>query len=262
MSIWSLIDRSTNYINYPKYSDKGLDFTSNGYFMALAERKESKDYIGIYYVGDWSLVSHFAVDSYDLQDILWSKDNTAIIIWDSSLECKFFIYSPTGNLISCHNPYELNLGIKSLNMSPNGHYLSAGFYDQNVRLYNHISWKLIIDFSHPMNISDTTNINIFREEEVDDTSYSGEGKKTNKCIIYMYNIDVDVQGAVKMPFIKPAMDKPNPSIGVSEISWSFDSNFLATKNGIIDIYNTKITCLMYYGYGRYLAYHYILLLFN
>ena len=32
-------------------------FTSDGKFMALAERHSCKDYIGIYYCGDWSLVN-------------------------------------------------------------------------------------------------------------------------------------------------------------------------------------------------------------
>jgi hypothetical protein len=27
-------------------------------------------------------------------------------------------------------------------------------------------------------------------------------------------------------------EKPNPNIGIFGMSWSFDSNFLATKNGI------------------------------
>ena len=36
------------------------------------------------------------------------------------------------------------LGIKSFSQSPNGHYLSIGYYDQTIRLYNHISWKEII----------------------------------------------------------------------------------------------------------------------
>jgi hypothetical protein len=161
LTIWSLIDRSTNYINYPKYSDKGLSYTSNGFFMALAERKESKDFIGIYYVGDWTLVSHFAVESYDLQDISWSKDNTAIVVIDSVLECKVLIYSPTGNLLATHEPYKFNLGIKTFNMSPNGHYLALGFYDQCVRLYNHISWQLIIDLQHERAINDSTNIVLY-----------------------------------------------------------------------------------------------------
>ncbi len=225
MTIWSLIDRSTTYINYPKYSDKGLSFTSNGYFMALAERKESKDFIGIYFVGDWSCVSHFTVDTYDLQDIMWSKDNTGIIISDSILECKILIYSPTGNLIAEHQPYQLSLGVKNFNMSTNGHYLTVGFYDEKVRIYNHITWKIINEFTHPHGIGDNSNVNIFREEEVEDISYSGDIKKTTKY--------VDLKAPVKFNIFKPALDKPNPMIGVSEMSWSFDSNFLATRNGIV-----------------------------
>lgn len=219
MTVWSLIDRSTAYINFPKFNDKGISFTSNGYFMALAERKESKDYIGIYYAGDWTLVSHFPVDSYDLQDIMWSKDNTAIIIQDSLLECKFYIYSPTGNLITQHEPYQWNLGIKNLNISPNGHFLTVGFHDQAVRLYNHITWKLIIDFTHTTSLNDITNINVFREDEVDEATYSGDIKKTTKY--------VDVKSAIKFNVLKPSLEKPN--IGVSEMSWSYDSNFLATR---------------------------------
>lgn len=57
LSIWSLVNKSTQYIQFPKYSEKGLSFSSNGYFMALRERIDSKEYIGIYYVGDWTLVS-------------------------------------------------------------------------------------------------------------------------------------------------------------------------------------------------------------
>ena len=155
VTIWSLIDRSTCYISYPKYHDKGLSYTSNGQFMALAEKKDLKDYVGVYYVGDWSLVSHFPVDTFDLQDLIWTKDCTSIIVWDSVLECKFSVYSPTGNLIITHNPYEYSLGIKALNLSPNGHTISVGFYDQTVRLYNYISYKLIIDLQHSSSITDT-----------------------------------------------------------------------------------------------------------
>jgi WD40 repeat protein len=158
MTIWSLIDKSTCHINFPKYADKGVGFTSNGYFMALAERKDAKDHIGIYYIGDWTLVSHFQVETTDLADICWSKDNTAIIIWDTCLECKFYVYSPTGNLITSHTPYELNLGIKSVEMSPNGHYLGVGFYDQAVRIYNHTSWKMIIDLPHPSTINSSNEL--------------------------------------------------------------------------------------------------------
>lgn len=154
LTIWSLIDKSTNFINYPKFADKGISFTSNNYFMALAERKECKDYVGIYYISDWTLVSHFVLESLDLQDLTFSKDDSSIIVWDTCLECKLLIYSPTGNLIATHQAYELALGIKNCVLSPNGYYLSVGYYDQNIRLFSHITWKVITEFEHKSVISD------------------------------------------------------------------------------------------------------------
>ena len=68
------------------------------------------------------------------------------------------MYSPGGSIISSHKPYDLALGIKSVELSPNGHYLSVGYYDQILRLYNHISWKQIIELSHPTSITDCSEI--------------------------------------------------------------------------------------------------------
>jgi hypothetical protein len=59
LTIWSLTDKNVSYIKNPKFIDKGVSFTSNGKFMALAERENCKDSIGIYYCGDWKLMNHF-----------------------------------------------------------------------------------------------------------------------------------------------------------------------------------------------------------
>jgi WD40 repeat protein len=158
LDIWSLTDKSQMSINYPKYADKGISFTSNGFFMALAERHDAKDHIGIYYVGDFTLINHFTVEMFDLQDIQWSKDDTCLIVWDSCLECKFSIYSPNGNLIASHNPYDLMLGIKNVSQSPNGNFLAVGYYDEVCRFYNHLSWKLIMDFDHNQSLTNTSAI--------------------------------------------------------------------------------------------------------
>jgi WD40 repeat protein len=93
LTIWSLVDKSVNYIKDPKHSDRGLSFTSDKKFMALAERNNCKDFIGIYHVSGWKVINHFQVETYDLQDLIWSKDDTAIIVWDNSLECRLLVYS-------------------------------------------------------------------------------------------------------------------------------------------------------------------------
>ena len=87
LTVWSLLDQTTAYIKGPKFTgDHGLAFSSDGKFMALAERRDSKDYIGIYHCGDWNLVRHIQIDTLDLADFVWSKDNTSIIVWDSCIE--------------------------------------------------------------------------------------------------------------------------------------------------------------------------------
>jgi hypothetical protein len=78
-----------HYIKNPKFHDKGLSFSSDGKFMALAERREAKDFVGIYYCGDWKLVNHFFVDTLDLANLCWSKDDTSIIVWDNVCEVNY-----------------------------------------------------------------------------------------------------------------------------------------------------------------------------
>ena len=41
----------------------------------------------------------------------------------------------------------------------------------------------------------------------------------------------EIKNSIKFTYIKPNMDKPFPNVGISDMSWSYDSNFLATKNG-------------------------------
>ena len=58
LSIRSLVDKSLLYIIYPKFSKKGLSFSTKGNFMTLAERRDSKDIIGVYYVKKWSCIKN------------------------------------------------------------------------------------------------------------------------------------------------------------------------------------------------------------
>lgn len=126
--------------------------------MGLVERHDGKDFIGIYYVGNFSLIAHFKIDFFDVYDIQWSKDDSCLIVWESPLECKFSVYSPTGEIIANHTPYDFTLGIKGVMQSPNGKFLAVGYHDEICRFYNQMSWKLVMDFDHKMELSDTSQI--------------------------------------------------------------------------------------------------------
>ena len=215
MSIWSLIDKSTVYIDGPKFKDKGIAFSSNGYFMALAERRESKDTIGIYFTGDFSLVSYFTVDTFDLSDIFWSKNDTSIVVIDNELECKIAIYSPSGNLIEKHEPYNGALGARIASFSPNGKYLAVGFNDNKVRIYNAITWKIVSELNHNVTtISGDTNV--FKEEEL-----SGKNK---------YSKYIECQLPFKIPMTNSNSIMKGTGGAITDIEWSFDSNYLATRS--------------------------------
>ena len=56
MTVWSLIDKSVSYIKYPKDCTHGVDFTHNGKYMVLAERRDCKDCISVFACNTWQLL--------------------------------------------------------------------------------------------------------------------------------------------------------------------------------------------------------------
>lgn len=106
--------------------------------MALAERREGKDWVSIYYAGnEWKLVNTFEVETFDLSEIMWTKEDTALLIYDTPLEGKVLTYSAlTGDLIARHNFAGPGLGVKSVSLSPNGIFMVIAFFDTKLKVFN------------------------------------------------------------------------------------------------------------------------------
>ena len=128
------------YQNLPQ----GLSFSYNGGdFIAILIRKQIKDWIEIYDTNCYKLSSCFVCNSINSENIFWSKDNTFIILQENSnYESKIFIYSLSGNLLSILEPYKNYPGIIKFDISQNGHYLTACYFDNIIRLYHYLSFKL------------------------------------------------------------------------------------------------------------------------
>ena len=221
LSIRSLVDKSLLYINYPKFSRKGLSFSTKGNFMALAERKEAKDIIGIYYVNKWSCIKKFEPQTEDLQDVKWSYDNSALLIPDSITTCRLFIYSPVGDLIINLELYQFKLGIKNIEISPNGHYICLGLYDQTLRIFNNISYTCVTIFDHDKDILNDLNANYYKEQLI-----NKEGE--TKYVQLKPPIDIKNENTYKKG--NNLFNERNPKFGVSKMAFSDDNFFLATKN--------------------------------
>lgn len=116
ISIWSLQTSNLQaFISSPKMlPPKGISFSSNSRFAAIAERKEARDVIGIYYAGlEWKMVQTIDVDTFDLQDVMWVNNDSAIMVYDSALDSKILIYGAgTGDLLNKFEPEVIGLGIK------------------------------------------------------------------------------------------------------------------------------------------------------
>ena len=130
-------------IKYQNLS-QGISFSYNGgEFMAIIIRKQIKDWVEIYDTNNYTLTSNFVCSTVNAENILWTKDNSFILVQENkNYDCKLFIYSLSGNLINILEPYKNYPGILKLNISPNGHYITASYCDNVIRLYHYLSFKL------------------------------------------------------------------------------------------------------------------------
>jgi len=72
------------YIKAPKFDNKGIDFSADGKFLAMAGRRDCKDTLSIISTQSWAIAAHFNVATTDLADLKWSPDSTAIAVWDAA----------------------------------------------------------------------------------------------------------------------------------------------------------------------------------
>eukprot|EP01112_Ceratiomyxa_fruticulosa_P007573 TRINITY_DN1970_c0_g1_i3.p1 TRINITY_DN1970_c0_g1~~TRINITY_DN1970_c0_g1_i3.p1 ORF type:complete len:452 (-),score=74.72 TRINITY_DN1970_c0_g1_i3:49-1404(-) len=230
ITVWSLVNRSMSYLRSPKFpGTQGISFSPDQKYVVIAERKDCKDYLSVYSCESWETVKTFKVDTSDLVDVSWSPDGSNVVIWDSPLDYKLLVYSPDGRLLSRYQAYENALGIRTVQWSPNSQFVSVGSFDQKLRILNHITWKILAEFSHPQELLKNptfANVIVYKEVGVENSpvsSLDGFPLQTKYIVI-------DDVSNVSVPFVKPLPDKPNPKVGVSLQSWSSDSRLILTKN--------------------------------
>jgi WD40 repeat protein len=215
ITIWSLCDRSVFYIRFPKHADKGLDFTSDGSLMALAERTDGKDSVGIFDPKGWSPVRTFGVASQDLEDLKWAPNRDVLCVIDTVLQYQVLLYTASGEHLQTYRPYENALGIKTVAWHPHAHMLALGSYDERARLLNSLTWQRIAECSHPTNVRPS-----FSEEAVvwvEPPVGSIAGYAAQRL-------------PLTVPVQRPNPDKAHPKVGVGLLSWSRAGRFLVTRN--------------------------------
>ena len=210
-------------IKFPNLSTQGIDFSCGAReFFAIIIRKQIKDWVEIYDTSDYSLVSSFVCSTINADNILWTKDNSFILVQENkNYDCKLFVYSLSGNLIHIIEPYKNYLGINKLNISPNGHYITATYSDNNIRLYHYLSFKLCKEiFPDILIIPSNNNKYIFEKTVIlvenskkDEINFEHLFDKKKK----LFNIE--------NTFPKKISNNQNNTL--SNFSYSFNSQYLA-----------------------------------
>jgi hypothetical protein len=110
LTIWSMVDKSVQYIQAPKYSgnnplQRGIAFSPNLKVMALIEKnlEDGRDMIGIYDLSsslstavrgpqNWRMLHQFYPDLFDAQDLTFTQDGNNILVWESPLKTSMHVY--------------------------------------------------------------------------------------------------------------------------------------------------------------------------
>ena len=133
LTVWSLVNKSINYVKNPK-SAQAIAFSSDGEYLAVAERRNCRDCINILSTADWSLVRHWETDTEDLAGLSWGPGRDCMVVWDSPLYYRLLVYTIDGRCQFDYSAYQHQLGVRSVSWSPSGQLVAVGSYDNKVRV--------------------------------------------------------------------------------------------------------------------------------
>lgn len=245
INIWSTISSRCVQFFWPKHISQGLAFSSDGCYMALVTRHESKDTVNIVSCETWEVIRTFVPETQDLADIQWSPDSLRIAVWDSLLEFRVLVYSADGYCLFQYQAYAIGLGVRTVVWSPDGYLLAVGSsFDNSIHLLNTVTGKLTAKFEHNFQSKPQGSATIYKETEkpfteVDFARLSLMGnlpsddslirlEERNEIMRVQYEIVGTMVNNVVTERILP--DKPNPKQGIGLVEWSINGRYILSRS--------------------------------
>ena len=135
--------------------------------------------------------------------------------------------------------------MKTLSLSPNGNLAAAGYFDGRARLYNGINWQQISCFDLPLQVNfadQKENLNqqtiVYKEEDCSKEGLGGAQFRYANINQQPSSTTVKIPALTKQEIAKfnsSTFEKAGlngPPTAVSQISWSFDSKFMALRSDL------------------------------
>eukprot|EP00160_Parvularia_atlantis_P016793 Unigene549_Nuclearia_a/m.1719 Unigene549_Nuclearia_a/g.1719 ORF Unigene549_Nuclearia_a/g.1719 Unigene549_Nuclearia_a/m.1719 type:complete len:452 (+) Unigene549_Nuclearia_a:72-1427(+) len=228
VSVWFL-DSSTQGILEcaGRRREKGISF--HGYYAAVAERRDTKDFVGIYDTRSWQLLRRFPVQTNELESIEWSPNGAFLIVTDSYLEYKVCVYGVDGRCLKSYSAYDNELGVKTARISSLG-VVAVGSYDEKVRLLDYIHFDSCAEFNHPAAVSLPEVV--YKETEFlpDGTARENASEFARQRPHAMQIRFEPVSTQITLPTVAPDYEKPAPRAGVGLVEFSPKGRFLVSRS--------------------------------
>ncbi|KAK4049585.1 hypothetical protein OIV83_004083 [Microbotryomycetes sp. JL201] len=223
----------------------GVSFNADGSLMAVLERHNSRDSVGIYDCAQWSLLKHFLLPSptVDASDVHWSPCGRFLAINEAVTDYVAHIYTPDGRHLSTFEPYAslgrapataesmmevarrdrstqgwVGLGTRVLKWQTTGEWLALGGYDGKIRILSRQGWLPVAELNCPTRIMSQTVV--WREPAEWTERTRGKGIIPFDAVTVPYSLIAT----------RPDVTKPNPKLGISQLAWSPSGCWLAALN--------------------------------
>jgi len=226
MTVWSLINKSISYIRYIKELADPAAFSADGKYLAVAERRDSRDHVSVLSCDTWELIKNFVPDTQDLAGVSWSPECRLLCVWDNLLQYNVVVYTLDGQCRGEFRKKDWSLSIKSVAWSPTGQFLAIGGYDQKLTILNYITWSPVAEHLHASSSIERDTV-VYKECSV--VSSRGVPNLPSSPAATKYEIQAN-HSEISLPSIKVPPSKPNPKQGVGVIKFSLDNRYIVTVN--------------------------------
>ncbi|EOD40382.1 hypothetical protein EMIHUDRAFT_69733 [Emiliania huxleyi CCMP1516] len=243
VTVWSLVDRSVSYLQYPKFAKEGLSFSADGRQMALAHRRDGRDSVQLVQTEGWAVSLRFEVASRDLADLRYApRGDTTLCVLDGLLEPQALVYREGLLLATCRlqpGPEgSSHLGPKALSWSPAADLLAVCGHDERVRLLHRGSWAHVGDLQHGAELLEAfaPDAVAYASSSACDTEADAEAAELAESLAELHAsggrqyVYAAQRLPLSLPTVRPTPEKPNPRMGVGLATWSAGGRFLATRD--------------------------------
>ncbi|PTB46950.1 uncharacterized protein TrAFT101_003614 [Trichoderma asperellum] len=165
-------------ISSPKFhqaasASRGVSLRPGTGHLALLARSGGKDVVSLHRPADRQVLKSWCPETLDAQGLEWTPDGRWLLLWESAAQGhRLLLYTADGQhfrTITASNllkgpDADLELGIKTCQLSPNAELCVIGDYSRDVAILHTQSWRAQLRLPHPASITPKDTLQVWQEQ--------------------------------------------------------------------------------------------------